>query len=109
MTRSAGDSCQVGGVKLIQTVTAQKMRPRKARVRPAGNNDNNNGPAGRQLRATLVHEPKPAEPAGSRVLHGGTLYPEERSGLYAGSRIWRFRVQDPLGSDTAGGALVVWP
>jgi hypothetical protein len=35
--------------------------------------------------------------------------PEQRSGLNAGSRIWRFRVRDPLGSDTPGGALVVWP
>jgi hypothetical protein len=35
--------------------------------------------------------------------------PEQRSGLYAGSRIWRFRVRDPLGSDTPGGALVVRP
>ena len=35
--------------------------------------------------------------------------PEQRSGLNAGSRIWRFRVRDPLGSDTPGVALVVWP
>jgi hypothetical protein len=35
--------------------------------------------------------------------------PEQRSGLYAGSRIRRFRVRDPLGSDTPGVALVVWP
>jgi hypothetical protein len=35
--------------------------------------------------------------------------PKQRSGLYAGSRIWRFRVRDPLGSDIPGVALVVWP
>jgi hypothetical protein len=35
--------------------------------------------------------------------------PEQRSGLYAGSRIRRFLVRDPLGSDTPGVALVVWP
>jgi hypothetical protein len=38
-----------------------------------------------------------------------TTSPEQRSGLNAGSRIWRFRVRDPLGSDTPGVALVVWP
>jgi hypothetical protein len=38
-----------------------------------------------------------------------TASPEQRSGLYAGSRIPRFRVRDPLGSDTPGVALVVWP
>jgi hypothetical protein len=35
--------------------------------------------------------------------------PEQRSGLYAGSRIWRFRIRDPVESDTPGVALVVWP
>jgi hypothetical protein len=35
--------------------------------------------------------------------------PEQRSGLYAVAIIWRFRVRDPLGSDTPGVALVVWP
>jgi hypothetical protein len=38
-----------------------------------------------------------------------SISPEQRSGLYAGSRIWRFRVRDPLGSDTPGVALAVWP
>jgi hypothetical protein len=38
-----------------------------------------------------------------------SVSPEQRSGLYAGSRIRRFRVRDPLGSDTPGVALVVWP
>jgi hypothetical protein len=40
---------------------------------------------------------------------GAWLSPEQRSGLNAGSRIWRFQVRDPLGRDTPGGALVVWP
>jgi hypothetical protein len=31
--------------------------------------------------------------------------PEQRSGLYAGSRIRRFRVRDPLGSDTQASFL----
>jgi hypothetical protein len=37
------------------------------------------------------------------------LSPEYQSGLYAGSRIRRFRVRDRLGSDILGGALEVWP
>jgi hypothetical protein len=41
--------------------------------------------------------------------HAVCIPPEQRSGLYAGSRIRRFRVRDPLGSDTPGVALVVWP
>jgi hypothetical protein len=34
--------------------------------------------------------------------------PEQLSGLYGGSRIWRFQVRAPLGSDTPGGTLEVW-
>jgi hypothetical protein len=40
------------------------------------------------------------------VLHAS---PELRSGLHAGSRIWRFRVRDPHKSDTPGVALEVRP
>jgi hypothetical protein len=40
------------------------------------------------------------------MTHGS---PEQCSGLYAWSRIRRFRVQDLLGRDSPGAALEVWP
>jgi hypothetical protein len=60
-----------------------------------------------RVRAMRLGRPAPSymEPGA----HAMRVSPEQRSGLNAGSRIWRFRVRDPLGSDTPGGALVVWP
>jgi hypothetical protein len=61
-------------------------------------------------RPPAVRPPRPRRRQRRRAGTGvSNVSPEQPSGLYAGSRIQRFRVRNPLGSYTPGGALAVRP
>jgi hypothetical protein len=109
-----------------QTVRAKLTRVQhrsQTVVRATLNGAHQSSPTVRTLKGASPEQPtrraeNPEAPGSTRGVHQSSptvratlngAPPEQRSGLYAGSRIRRFLVRDPLGSDTPGGALEVRP